>query len=60
MLADACVRVHVCVCLWQASIKARFGLEEPPLVYQDTGSEYLGRRVRRNFGKKNSKTVVGR
>ncbi len=33
-------------------IKARFELEEPSAVYQTTGSEWLGRKVQRKFGKK--------
>mmetsp|Transcript_30144 Transcript_30144/g.68461 ORF Transcript_30144/g.68461 Transcript_30144/m.68461 type:complete len:1247 (-) Transcript_30144:1529-5269(-) len=40
-------------CALKAAIKARFDIEEPPVVYQTTGSEYIGRNVRRVFGKKN-------
>jgi hypothetical protein len=40
----------------KAKIKASLGLEEPPTVYATTGSEYVGRKVRRQFGKRK---VVG-
>jgi hypothetical protein len=36
----------------KSAIKARLGLEEPPTVYSTTGSEYIGKRVRRQFGKR--------
>jgi hypothetical protein len=36
----------------KAAIKARFEIEEPPVVYELTGSEHIGRKVRRIFGKK--------
>ena len=33
-------------------IKAKFNLTEPPIVYLTTGSEYIGRQVKRTFGKR--------
>jgi hypothetical protein len=36
----------------RAAIKARFEIEEPPVEYCTTGSAYVGRKVRRVFGKK--------
>jgi hypothetical protein len=36
----------------KAAVKARFDLSEPPLVYLKTGSEFIGRKVQRTFGKK--------
>lgn len=36
----------------KASIKARFcDLQEPEQVYQSFGSEYIGRKVSRTFGR---------
>ena len=39
-------------CALKSAIKARFDIEEPPVVYELTGSEFIGRNVRRVFGKK--------
>lgn len=39
-------------CALKAAIKARFDIEEPPVVYELTGSEWIGRNVRRVFGKR--------
>lgn len=36
----------------KAAIKARFDIEEPKQVYDTTGSAYIGKRVKRIFGKK--------
>jgi hypothetical protein len=36
----------------KASIKARFDLREPEQVYQSSGSEYIGMKVRRTFGRR--------
>lgn len=36
----------------KSAIKARFDIEEPPVVYQTTGSDYIGKKVKRIFGKK--------
>lgn len=37
----------------KASIKARFDdLHEPDQVYQSHGSDYIGRKVRRTFGRR--------
>ena len=36
----------------KAAIKARFDIEEPEVVYEKTGSEYIGKRVKRVFGKR--------
>ena len=36
----------------KAAIKARFDIEEPKQVYDTTGSVYIGKRVKRVFGKK--------
>jgi hypothetical protein len=36
----------------KAAIKARFDIEEPAVVYELTGSEFIGRKVRRVFGKR--------
>jgi hypothetical protein len=33
-------------------IKAKFNLTEPPIVYLTTGSQYIGRQVKRTFGKR--------
>lgn len=38
-------------------VKTRFGLEEPPVVYQTEGSEFLGRQVKRKFKDSNTKKV---
>lgn len=38
--------------LLKDAIKARFEMEEPAAVYQTTGSEWIGRKVQRKFGKK--------
>jgi len=34
-----------------APVKAKFNLTEPPVVYLTTGSQYIGRQVKRTFGK---------
>jgi hypothetical protein len=41
----------------KAAIHARFDLdvEEPPALYLTSGSEYIGKRVQRKFGKRVSK-----
>lgn len=36
----------------KAAVKARFDIEEPPVIYELTGSDYIGRKVRRVFGRK--------
>jgi hypothetical protein len=36
----------------KAAIKARYEIEPPAAVYQSTGSEYIGRKVQRAFGRK--------
>lgn len=45
-------------CALKAAIKARFDIEEPEVVYELTGSEFVGRKVRRVFGKRVSKATV--
>lgn len=42
----------------KAVIKARFEVEEPPTVYIQVGSEYIGRKVKRSFGNKVSMHCV--
>jgi hypothetical protein len=41
----------------KSAIKSRFELDEPPIVYLNTGSDYIGRKVRRQFGRK--KPIIG-
>jgi hypothetical protein len=41
----------------KASIKARFDLQEPEQVYQSYGSEYIGMKVRRTFGRRVSRDI---
>ena len=36
----------------KAAIKARYEIEAPAVVYQTSGSEFLGRKVKRTFGRK--------
>lgn len=36
----------------KAAIKARFDIEEPPQVYEKTGSAHIGKKVKRVFGRK--------
>lgn len=36
----------------KAAIKARFEIEPPAVVYQTSGSEFIGRKVQRTFGRK--------
>lgn len=36
----------------KAAIKARFDIEEPPVVYELTGSAFIGKKVKRTFGKR--------
>lgn len=38
--------------LLKAAVVARFNVDEPSIPYQTTGSEFIGRRVTRVFGKK--------
>ena len=42
----------------KAAIKATFDLQEPPIVYLNSGSEFIGQKVRRKFGKKVQKTLL--
>jgi len=42
----------------KASIKARFDLQEPEQVYQSYGSEYIGMKVRRTFGRRVSQLAT--
>lgn len=36
----------------KAAIKARFDIEEPPVVYELTGSAFIGKKVKRTFGRR--------
>eukprot|EP01038_Epipyxis_sp_PR26KG_P006434 gene6434-8854_t len=42
----------------KAAIRARFDFQEPPITYLVTGSEYIGRKVRRTFTQPKS-VVIG-